>query len=184
MPANRHFAITRRAEMPGNDFFPRPVLMRNKTKVRRHFFVELAMKRCGEIGQGRARQSAGPIALVDPALNDHMRPRLKCRGTGRLLQFGTGQCALDIAGPGGVPFDQVRGVSVHDPHQIGRFASTFRMQPPANVARRPLDFDGKIGAVRRQAVLERAGFNAGGCPEQGLPIKIVDILLARQCVSR
>ena len=108
-----------------------------------------------------------------------MRPGLKRKGTGRLFRFGPGQRALDISGPGFVPFDQVRVVAVHDPDQIGQFSGAFGMQPPTYITRRLLYFDSKIGEVRRQAVLEQAGFNAGGCLEHGLPIRVVNIMLKR-----
>lgn len=76
-----------------------------------------------------------------------------------------------------MPFDQVRIIAVHDPHKIGKLSSAFGMQAPANVARFPLNLDGEVGEVRRDTVLEQAGFNSGGCLKHCLPITTVNNII-------
>ncbi len=101
------------------------------------------------------------MKLINPVLDDHMSPGFEGKRAGRLFQLGPGEGALDIPRSGVVPLDQVRVIAVHDPHQIGKLSGAFGMQAPANVARFPLNPARQISEVRRQAVLEQAGFDAG-----------------------
>src|SRR3546814_2737679 len=74
--------------------------------------------------------------------------------------FLVGQGALDVGRARVVPFDQVRVVAVHRPHEVGQILRGVRMQTASEAVRFALDLDGEVGQHGRYAAFEEAGFDA------------------------
>ena len=84
---------------------------------------------------GRLGEDSGGKLAVDLALHADVRPGFELEISPLPVRGDVvGQGALDIAGRGVVPFDQVGIVAVHKPHQFGQAGSGAGMQATGQTA--------------------------------------------------
>ena len=94
--------------------------------------IKLAMQALDEIHGDGVWQSPGGVVGVDGLLQLDMGPGLNLEIPARLIGIEVvGESPFNIQGPRVVPFDEVRVVAIHDPHEFCQAGGGSRVQAGA-----------------------------------------------------